>query len=383
MNGGLQMNNFLKQYDVVIRTVGAVFIGSGREIGKKEYMFLGRDKVAVPDIQKLYMLMKKKGKANAFEEFMLTDGRRDLTEWLRTQQIMSNDLKPVIKYELDCGDAVIEKGRTIQMLECVKNPYGQPYIPGTSLKGMFRTILLCQDIIDNPDKYAREKTDMQREILKDEDIKRINKNTFMKRNIGNIEATKYRTLTRNEEKPADAVNDIMQGFIVSDSEPLSVNDLVLCQKVERHIDGTEKTLPILRECIKPNVEIHFTITIDTSLCQINSNMLVDAIKKVITNYHKSFQKKFNGIPTPKANYLYLGGGSGFVSKTVVNSLYTDDNDKIRLTQKIFEKTKVPRNHKHYKDNEYGVSPHIIKCTRYQGQTLQMGLCKLEKMKIAK
>jgi CRISPR-associated protein Csm5 len=383
MNGGLQMNNFLKQYDVVIRTVGAVFIGSGREIGKKEYMFLGRDKVAVPDIQKLYMLMKKKGKANAFEEFMLTDGRRDLTEWLRTQQIMSNDLKPVIKYELDCGDAVIEKGRTIQMLECVKNPYGQPYIPGTSLKGMFRTILLCQDIIDNPDKYAREKTDMQREILKDEDIKRINKNTFMKRNIGNIEATKYRTLTRNEEKPADAVNDIMQGFIVSDSEPLSVNDLVLCQKVERHVDGTEKTLPILRECIKPNVEIHFTITIDTSVCKINSNMLVDAIKKVITNYHKSFQKKFNGIPTPKANYLYLGGGSGFVSKTVVNSLYTDDNDKIRLTQKIFEKTKVPRNHKHYKDNEYGVSPHIIKCTRYQGQTLQMGLCKLEKMKIAK
>lgn len=377
------MNNFLKQYDVVIRTVGAVFIGSGREIGKKEYMFLGRDKVAVPDIQKLYMLMKKKGKANAFEEFMLTDGRRDLTEWLRTQQIMSNDLKPVIKYELDCGDAVIEKGRTIQMLECVKNPYGQPYIPGTSLKGMFRTILLCQDIIDNPDKYAREKTDMQREILKDEDIKRINKNTFMKRNIGNIEATKYRTLTRNEEKPADAVNDIMQGFIVSDSEPLSVNDLVLCQKVERHVDGTEKTLPILRECIKPNVEIHFTITIDTSVCKINSNMLVDAIKKVITNYHKSFQKKFNGIPTPKANYLYLGGGSGFVSKTVVNSLYTDDNDRIRLTQKIFEKTKVPRNHKHYKDNEYGVSPHIIKCTRYQGQTLQMGLCKLEKMKIAK
>lgn len=377
------MNNFLKQYDVVIRTVGAVFIGSGREIGKKEYMFLGRDKVAVPDIQKLYMLMKKKGKANAFEEFMLTDGRRDLTEWLRTQQIMSNDLKPVIKYELDCGDAIIEKGRTIQMLECIKNPYGQPYIPGTSLKGMFRTILLCQDIIDNPDKYAREKTDMQREILKDEDIKRINKNTFMKKNIGNIEATKYRTLTRNEEKPADAVNDIMQGFIVSDSEPLSVDDLVLCQKVERHIDGTEKTLPILRECIKPNVEIHFTITIDTSVCQINSDMLVDAIKKVITNYHKSFQKKFNGIPTPKANYLYLGGGSGFVSKTVVNSLYTDDNDKIRLTQKIFEKTKVPRNHKHYKDNEYGVSPHIIKCTRYQGQTLQMGLCKLEKMKIAK
>jgi CRISPR type III-A-associated RAMP protein Csm5 len=101
---------------------------------------------------------------------------------------------------------------------------------------------------------------------------------------------------------------------------------------------------------------------------------------VIENYYIGFQKKFNGIPAPKTNYLYLGGGSGFVSKTVLNSLYKDDKDKIRLTQKVLEKTKVPRNHKHYKDNEYGVSPHIIKCTRYQGQTLQMGLCKLEKMK---
>jgi CRISPR/Cas system CSM-associated protein Csm5 (group 7 of RAMP superfamily) len=343
-------------------------------------MFLGRDKVAVPDMQKLYMLMKKKGKVNMFEEFMLTDGRHDLTAWLRSQQIVSSELKSTIKYELDCGDAVIEKGRTIQMLECVKNPYGQPYIPGSSLKGMFRTILLCQDIIDNPDKYTRDKTDLEREITKDEDIKRINKNTFLKRNIGNIEAIKYRTLKRNEEKPSDVVNDIMQGFIVSDSEPLSVDDLVLCQKVERHVDGIEKTLPILRECIKPNVEIRFTITIDTSVCKINSNVVVDAIKKVIENYYIGFQKKFNGIPAPKTNYLYLGGGSGFVSKTVLNSLYKDDKDKIRLTQKVLEKTKVPRNHKHYKDNEYGVSPHIIKCTRYQGQTLQMGLCKLEKMK---
>lgn len=375
------MNNFLKQYNVVMRTVGPVFVGSGREIDKKEYLFLGRDKVAIPDMQKLYMMMKKKGKASAFEQFMLSGDRADLTGWLRNQQILSGDLQSVIKYKLDCGDAVIEKGRTIQMMECIKNPYGEPYIPGTSLKGMFRTIFLCQDILENPDKYAREKSDLEREVLKDEDIKRINKNTFLKRNIGNIEAVKYRTLLRDEKNPADAVNDIMQGFIVSDSEPLSVDDLVLCQKVERHVDGTEKALPLLRECIKPDVEIRFTITVDTSVCRIDSNMVVEAIKAVIVNYYKGFQTEFKGIPAPKTNNLFLGGGAGFVSKTVVNALYNDNKDKrIRLSQNIFEKTKVPRNHKHYKDKEYGVSPHILKCTRYKGQTLQMGLCKLEKMK---
>jgi CRISPR type III-A-associated RAMP protein Csm5 len=329
------------------------------------------------------MIMKKKGKAVAFEEFMLSDARADLTMWLRSQQIMGSELKPAIKYELDCGDAVIEKGRTLQLMECIKNPYGEPYIPGTSLKGMFRTIFLCQDILDNPDKYAREKDALERAILNNDEQMRINKNTFLKDNIGNIEAIRYRTLDREGVKPADAVNDIMQGFIVSDSEPLSVDDLVLCQKVERHVDGTEKTLPLLRECIKPGTQICFTITIDSSVCGYNSGMVVDAIKKVIINYYNSFQKKFNGMATPKTSYLFLGGGSGFTSKTVINSLSKDDKGKqIRLTQNIFDKTKVPRNHKHYKDGEYGVSPHIIKCTRYKGQTMQMGLCRLEKFKHA-
>jgi CRISPR/Cas system CSM-associated protein Csm5 (group 7 of RAMP superfamily) len=311
---------------------------------------------------------------------MLSGGRLDLTGWLRNQQLMDSDLKSAIKYRLDCGDAVIEKGRTIQMLECIKNPYGEPYIPGTSLKGMFRTIFLCQDMLDNPDKYRREKALLENDVLGSSSFGRISRNTFLRKNIGNIEAIKYRTLSKKEERPSDAVNDIMQGFIVSDSEPLSVNDLVLCQKVEYHVDGTEKTLPILRECIKPNTEIRFTITVDTSVCEYTGKMVEEAVKKVIENYYSCFQSAFKGTDIPRANYLFLGGGSGFVSKTIVHAMYKEDkNKRIEVPQTIFEKTNVPRNHKHYKDKEYGVSPHILKCTRYKGQTMQMGLCKLEKM----
>lgn len=371
------MNDFLKKYDVVIRTVGPVFIGSGREIGKKEYLFLGNDKVAIFDMQKFYTLMKKKGKANAFEKYMISNSRDNLKTWLDKEQIRSKELEVAFKYKLDCGDAIIEKGKNIQVMECMKNPYGEPFIPGTSLKGMFRNVLICQDIINHPKKYQQEKKSLE-EVLRND--YRINKKTYLKKNSEQIEAINYRVLDINTKNTKDAVNDIMKGFIVSDSEPLSVDDLVLCQKVERHIDGTEKTLPILRECIKPGVEIRFTITVDTSVCNYNGKKIASAIDTVINNYYLSFQKVFAGIDMPQKNYLFLGGGSGFVSKTIVYSMYNESRERgMEVTQKIFDKTGVPRNHKHNKDKEYGASPHILKCTRYQGKTFQMGLCKLVKM----
>jgi CRISPR-associated protein Csm5 len=191
---------------------------------------------------------------------------------------------------------------------------------------------------------------------------------------------KYRTLNRKEDAPKDAVNDWMQGFVVSDSDPLSTEDLVLCQKVDRKPDGTENRHAILRESIKPGTAIRFTITVDTSVCHLDKQILANALRTVITDYHRNFRMAFAGMPALKTNYLYLGGGSGFVSKTIVYSAY-GKNMGIDLTQRIFDKIKVPREHRHSKDKEYGVSPHTLKCTYYQRERLEMGLCKVEKFRL--
>lgn len=53
----------------------------------------------------------------------------------------------------------------------------------------------------------------------------------------------------------DVEFDNMSGIIVGDSEPLSREDIVLCQKWEQHVDGSYKTLNLLRECIKPGTVI--------------------------------------------------------------------------------------------------------------------------------
>lgn len=370
------MNQYLKCYQVVMRTLGPVFVGSGNEIGKKEYVFLNQKKIGVLDIQGVYGELCRIGKGNAFEDYLLGNNGMDLTLWLRKQNIRIEDMKPFVKYTLDCGDAIIEKGANkLHVMECIKDAYGNPYIPGSSIKGMFRTILLGTDILNSPQKYQNAKQNLRKNM----NIT-TSRTNYLKRDAGDIERIAYRTLQREKTKPNDAVNDVMQGMIISDSEPLSAASLVLCQKVDLHTKGTERRLPILRECIKPNAEICFTITIDTKLCPLTETAIMEAVQIFIDSYYKKFTASFAGMEKPKATDVLLGGGCGFVSKTVIYPLL-GKKEGLDIVPKVFEKTNVPKVHKHYLDKEYGVSPHTMKCTKYQGKTYQMGLCRIEKISL--
>lgn len=358
-------------------TVVPVFIGSGKEIGKKEYIFLNKKQIGIPDMQKLYAELTRQRKQAAFEDYLLGTANIGLSNWLLKENIKLSSLQPFLKYTLDCGDAVNESNpNKLQVMDAIKDAYGKPYIPGTSLKGMFRTILLSADIIHAPDKYRT----VQNTLLQSADRK-TGRTNYLSKETQNIENICYCNLKRPDTKPTDAVNDIMQGFIISDSEPLSIDDLVLCQKIELHTNETETKLPLLRECIKPNTEIRFTITIDTSICNITGKSLMTAVKQFIQNYYNNFAKAFPNVPPPKTNYVICGGGSGFVSKTIIYPMFGKNNGT-NLTQKIFEKTMAPKiynMHKHSRDNTLGVSPHIMKCTRYQEKLLQMGMCKIVKV----
>lgn len=367
------MKQYLKKYEVVMRTAGPVYIGSGREIGKKEYLFLNREEVGIPDIQKLYGELERRGKIQEFEQYLLNNNRDDLTEWLRSQRISTDELTSVIRYRMDCGDAIVQKGKRPQVMECIKDAYGNPYVPGSSLKGMFRTIFLASDILKNPSDYRNMKSSLPQKAMQ-----RAPRNVYLKREAAELESIAFRTLRRGDTRPTDAVNDIMQGFAVSDSAPLSTKQLVLCQRIELHTDGTEKKLPVLLECIKPDTEIRFTITIDTGVCSLTADALQQAVGSFMLSYYENWGKAFHGIDMPEENCVLLGGGTGFVSKTVVYPLLGKE-EGIKMSQKIFDMTGVPRMHKHDKDGIYGASPHIMKCTSYQGKTMMTGLCRLERM----
>ncbi|MDE7327518.1 MAG: type III-A CRISPR-associated RAMP protein Csm5 [Lachnospiraceae bacterium] len=363
----------LKCYRVTMRTLGPVFVGSGREIGKKEYVFLSRGKVGIPDIKNLYEEMRRRGIGNLFEDYLLGEDKSSLDKWMAKQKIKVAEIGSAIRYTIDCGDKIIETGKTLQVMECIKDPYGKPYIPGSSLKGMFRTILLGADLLHSPQKYQ----DVKQELLQSVERKE-RKTKYLKRDIAELEAVAYRILRKDPKHPKDAVNDVLQGFVVSDSEPLSEEDLVLCQKVDLHTRGKEKAISILRECIKPDTKITFTITVDAKVCPLTEEKILGAVKDFIGSYYKNFSSAFPGIRVPGEKEVFLGGGCGFVTKTVLYPLL-GKRLGMETTQKVFKNTGVQDKHKHAYDKEYGASPHTLKCTRYNGKNYQMGRCRIEQL----
>lgn len=375
------MRDFLKSYKCRLTTKSPVFVGSGKEILKKEYLFIeNRKKVAVVDTNQLYNFLAQKGKAREYEKYLLLENKSNLSQFLNGLRVNTKEISPFYKYTLESGDYLQDRSSGLHIMEFVKDVYGCPYIPGSTIKGMLRTAILSDDCLRAPDKYKRSRAVIADNLKSNERIKRT---SFLKQESNQTEATAFRTLDRGKKansdkiRSNDAVNDILQGLIISDSKPLSTNDLVLCQRVEKHVDGREKRLNVLRECIRPDTDIEFTISIDTSVCPLDVEDIIDAINSFMSNYYECFASHFSHMDKPLKNYIYVGGGVGFVSKTVVYPLYGEKNG-LAATKMVFNKTVNDNGrHKHRDDSRLGVSPHILKCTYYNGKLYEMGLCKFD------
>ena len=129
------MNRSLKVYNLDLKVKGPVFVGSGAEIQKKEYLFLNRNTVGVVDINKLFLLAKKRHLENDFARFMVTDGREALKHWTARNHISQAEIRDSMKYEMNIGDIQMEKGR-MQIMSFMRDPYGNPYIRISSCKAM-------------------------------------------------------------------------------------------------------------------------------------------------------------------------------------------------------------------------------------------------------
>ncbi len=363
------MKDFLAHYKVTLVARGPVFVGSGREFSKKEYLFLPGQRVGIVDIQKMYQLMGRKGRIRQFEEFMLSP-YADLGRWLDNERLKQDVERQCIAYTLDRGDTVLERGTRTQIMACMKDAGGKPYIPGSTLKGMLRNILAADFLLQN----SSLRNNMQQEVERELPLTR-NRKSCLARTVKGLEAKIFCRLNREHTRPHDAVNDILSGLVVSDSEPIDLESLVLAQKIERRIDGTEKRLNLLRESLRPGTEIKFTLTIDHSLCPLVKDDILQGIENFDEDYNDNFLAAYNGVDRLRPPQVYVGGGAGFVSKTLLYPLL-GKKVGVETAVQIFDKTRVPREHKHRDDKRLGVSPHIIKCTHYKGQTLQMGLCDL-------
>lgn len=96
----------------------------------------------------------EKGLGKEFADYMM-DGRPkepSLSQWLGQHKMQREDYERWKLYEMDAGEAFVSQTARPKEIEAfVKDAYGMPYVPGSTLKGMFRTALIADEIQKCPE----------------------------------------------------------------------------------------------------------------------------------------------------------------------------------------------------------------------------------------
>ena len=373
------MQDTIKNYEIKIEVLGPLHIGNGKKISKAEYVYDKTDKkFYIMDTFKMFKGLARLGLLEQFEKFVFEGSNNkkqkevDLSYFLRTNNVKKEDYKSWASYSYMANSDADNKN---YILECIKDPYNMVYVPGSSLKGAIRNAILNAVLLKN-DKFEAIARSVETAEFK-------NRNYYLLQEAELLNTKIFHRMRKCEDpnlKIENVVNDIFRAFRVSDSKPISTENIVLCKKVDVFGDGSRNELKnILRESIKPNTIIEASLEIDESVFKMSLESIENAIKIMYNNTKRNFLSKFPNVHNEKGVLLYIGGGSGFVSKTAIYSLYHDEKRALKNASEILDKVCPKDNMGNHKIDqyEYGVSPRVRKCTLYNNKLYDFGLCRIE------
>lgn len=373
------LNGHLERREITLRLLAPVHIGSGEHLSKKEYIFDGRSgHIYFPDFPRLFTFLKERSLVSKYEEFLLHPRDNDFRVFLRSHNITEGDYPSFISYRIAAGEATRSTNfREIRTF--IKDSAGRPYIPGSSLKGAIRTAIAAYLIKEGDWERSRQaigaadaSAPLRRYLVKE--TRSLESRVFYRLGLQD----------RNGGIINDPVNDFMQGIRISDSAPVGLENLTLAGKYDRKPDGAVNLLPIFRECLIPGTEAQFMMTLDLPMLAkagLSLKIMEDALHSFADAHYDNFEQAFRELPDDapvKAEQgvdVILGGGAGYVSKTLTYNLFTQRDRALPLVSKILAKQFA--RHGHANDTQkYKVSPHMLKTTMYAGTYYQMGRCEL-------
>lgn len=362
----------LKTYTIELKLLAPLYIGSGKKIGKKEYIVDKTSRVVkLLNMQKMTQLIFSRRLFDRYQQFMCGN-EKDIYYWFRNNAVTDSEISSIVDYTVSYN-TLSKNENPYEINTFMKDAYSQPYIPGSSLKGALRTILLAYRL--NKNKSLLEEA--QRSLMYPMEVKK--NNAHLSAETKRTEASVFNTLDRENTRRNDAVNDIMQGLIVGDSMPISRDKLMICQRHDMSMNGNVKTMPTIYECLKPDTVVTLPLTINTTVCDIS----VEEIKEAITCFYSNFLSVYESCFTnsekrvPKQNnVILLGGNVGFLSKTINYNILNKPR-ALKVTQtalnKVFYNTDS-RKMKNRNDDKLGLSPHVLHVARFNNQLLHMGEC---------
>lgn len=331
----------IETYRVKLKLLGPVHIGSGMTLRKKDYIYdFHNSEVHFINGPKLMNYLKSLNLLDKYYDFLqYSQGRNskesDLKYFFEKSNIKKSDWPRFVDFKEHVNQGKRNSRMKSKPLNdvhlMVRDGQNQVYIPGSSLKGAIKTALLG-----------------------------INDNSSDK--------------------------DLYNKLRVSDSLPISTDCLAIYEKID--INKVDKPMPLYRECIEVGTEINMEISIVDKAFDINH--IEAAIRSFYENYNNKWLLGFNHSrigrqvlsesESPHQNILYLGGGTGFASKT----LHYQHKNKLQAKQDMMKILK-----KRFR-NTYGKMRHIpenvpivLKATYNQAldSWYQQGMCEVSFEKI--
>ena len=384
-----------KQFETAkmcLKVVTPINISDGIVLGAKDYLYdSSRQKVYFLNLHQWHMFIYKHMLLEKYESYLANfRDKQSLLEWLQMQGYDIDDVRTVITSEAQATVNLMdnEKKKTLNDINRhIQQPEGSLYVPGSSIKGVFRTAILYSLLQKRQDikvKYWRQIQE------------KISSNYFkpyrdFNKLISDLENEFLHTLrlVDGNIRSNNAVCSAMRGLQVSDTYASRNMQTAILQKVDGGFDKFGKAspnkLPIFRECMLPKAELFFDVKIEKAVMStIGINTVDDLLKAThsffaaVTDllqqaFEKEYQEAFQGVA---AGNMFLGGNTGFLSKTLL-AMLAPDKDTAKNTIKVLL-DKSFKTHKHLLRDKV-IAPRTLKCTNYNGKLMLMGVAEVRKV----
>ena len=382
---------------LTIKCLSPVHIGSGRVMKSFEYLY-NPDKSEVIFVERSAWIsfLVRHGIMDEFANYIQVTAKALSSsgnfygmmpwEWLRQKGIAAEDIEAVASHKSFATLNTIcreDKDSLNDINACVTLSNGMPYIPGSSIKGALRTSILYSLLMKPENSKFRAR--IWNEIEASGDIAGKDVGKAFRRLETDL-------LSKLEKYRNDMLNSSLRGLKISDTMCVSGSyDTVVLQKRSANVKGNgpnegEHGLPIFLECIPGGTSFEIQVTADyTMLSKIgldSINAVFDCSREFVSYNRQVWAEIFSKdypsqLAEMEAADLWLGAGTGFLSKTLVYAIAPETKKSVarKLIASYLDRVFKKPGHNHWEEDKL-LSPRAIKLTQ-EGQYSQvMGLCKV-------
>ncbi len=388
----------MRYWEMELDVCTPLFIGSGEKITKLDYVYQpSNGMVYMLDEAKWASFLKRARLMNDFASqvalgkcFSLDSylkNHRELAARLHTSDIVMELKRRGVFHE---GIPAYVTGKNPNdIVTFARNGLGERYIPGSSLKGAFRTAILAYVLLNIDRTKCYNKLEHATRNAVDETMDDVEK---------------YLGIRIDKDGKYDMVNSRFKGLTVSDAKLINETAAIV-QKWDLSLTKSQsekkpKYLPIYREAIVPATKAVFTIGIDGSergmgeigvktagnllhALSVFRNLQYKTYKEAIDKVYKGSvdHSVFRYLDELNEANLVLGGGTGYISKTLIYPIAGSREKGKSIARKIlseqFDRPGRKYDHKHRYDDI--ISPHTLKLTKSNDMHM-MGLCNIKVVK---